>query len=579
MDRRQNTSRPSETREGQQQNHAYQTIRRKILTSILVPSCFPLILVSAVILHQFYTSYTAKVQDHLAALVQKHTQNIDTFLQERLSDIETLSTESLLNDLQDSTRLQQELANLQRVYGNLFVDLGLVAESGRQVTYAGPYELEGADYSQAEWFQQATKKETTISDVFLGKRGYPHFIVTVRRIQGGEEWILRSTIDFGAFTSLVQNIRIGQTGFAFIINTQGELQTQAPADLKPQRETYLDLTHNIGSNVLVSSAPIGPHGECMVAIAPLKNRQWFFVYQQQQTEILADLYKGFMLVAGIVLLGIVGIASVGCILSSRMIGRIQTITQEKEIMNLQVVQAGKMAAVGELAAGIAHEINNPVAIMVEEAGWVEDLLEEEHLSNTDNEKEIRRALHEIAVQGKRSKDITHKLLSFARKTDACIQEVDIFELIEEILGVSKQRAKFAAVQVQTQIQPDLPHLQASPTEMQQVFLNLVNNALDAMEDMQGGQLTIQAFRRGDFVVVQVQDTGPGIPKHDLERVFEPFYTTKAVGKGTGLGLSICYGIVEKMGGHISVQSGLGVGTTFIVQLPITETEHGQEKKT
>jgi two-component system NtrC family sensor kinase len=230
-----------------------------------------------------------------------------------------------------------------------------------------------------------------------------------------------------------------------------------------------------------------------------------------------------------------------------------------------------------LAAGIAHEINNPVAIMVEEAGWVEDLLEDEHLSNADNEQEIKRALHEIAVQGKRSKDITHKLLSFARKTDSRVQEVDVSELIEEILGVSRQRAKFATVEVQTQIQPDLPLLQASPTEMQQVFLNLVNNALDAMEEVQGGQLTIKAFRRGEFVVIQVEDTGPGIPRHDLERVFEPFYTTKAVGKGTGLGLSICYGIVEKMGGHITVQSELGAGSTFSVKLPIPGTDHGQEK--
>ncbi len=573
-------TRPSpEIKGGQKQNHVYQSIRRKILASILVPSCIPLILVSAVILYQFYTSYTAKVQDHLAALVQKHTQNIDSFLQERLADIQALSTKSRLNDLQDSTRLQQELKNLQRVYGNLFVDIGLVAATGRQVAYAGPYELEGTDYRQATWFQQAKKNESTISDVFLGKRGFPHFIVTVRRIQEGKEWILRSTIDFGAFTNRVQNIRIGQTGFAFIINTKGELQTQAPADLKPQGETYLRLAHNMKSNAFVTPAQIGSHGECMVAIAPLKNGQWFFVYQQQQGEILADLYKAFMLVAGIVLLGIVGITSVGYILSSRMIARIQTITQEKEIMNLQVVQAGKMAAVGELAAGIAHEINNPVAIMIEEAGWVEDLLEEEHLSNADNEQEIRRALQQIAIQGKRSKDITHKLLSFARKTDAHIQELNIPELIEEIVGVSEQRAKLAAVQVQTEIQPDLPHLQASPTEMQQVFLNLVNNALDAMEDMQGGQLTIQAFRRGDFVVVQVQDTGPGIPKHDLERIFEPFYTTKAVGKGTGLGLSICYGIIEKMDGHISVQSEVGAGTTFIVELPVSAAECRQEKNT
>jgi two-component system NtrC family sensor kinase len=373
-------------------------------------------------------------------------------------------------------------------------------------------------------------------------------------------------------------MRIGQTGFAFIMNKEGELQTLAPKKTMFDTHTYLKLAEGVHDDVLVISNRIDGHGQYMLAIAPLKNGQWLFVYQQQASEIFAGLNKALLLAMGIVLIGILGIASTGVILSSHMISRIQTINAEKEVMNQQVLQAGKMAAVGELAAGIAHEINNPVAIMVEEAGWVEDLLEDEKLSSAENEQEIQRALHEIAIQGKRSKDITHKLLSFARKTDSRVQEVDLTELIEEILGVSNQRAKFASVTVHTEIQPDLPLVQASPTEMQQVVLNLVNNALDAMENMQGGELTIRAALQEQWVVVEVEDTGPGIAKHDQERIFEPFYTTKAVGKGTGLGLSICYGIVEKMGGHIRVKSRIGAGSTFILELPVSGDIGGKKAK-
>jgi len=236
-------------------------------------------------------------------------------------------------------------------------------------------------------------------------------------------------------------------------------------------------------------------------------------------------------------------------------------------MNEQVIQAGRLAAIGELAAGIAHEINNPVAIMVEEAGWIGDLLQDEQFQDSANLEELKRAVAQIRTQGRRCKEITHKLLSFARKTDPRVQDVDVNELIKELVQFSKQRAKYARVTINTHLQEDLPFVKASQSELQQVFLNLINNALDAMEK-EGGILNITTYIEGDYIVVEVSDTGPGIPEANLQRIFDPFFTTKPVGKGTGLGLSICYGIVKKMGGEINVKSALGKGTTFTIKLPI-----------
>ena len=139
-------------------------------------------------------------------------------------------------------------------------------------------------------------------------------------------------------------------------------------------------------------------------------------------------------------------------------------TREKELMNEQIVQTGKLASVGELAAGIAHEINNPVAIMVEEAGWIEDLLEEEAFQEEENLTEFKRALDQIRTQGRRCKEITHKLLSFARKTDARVQEVRIKPLIEEIVSLSAQGAKYSNVTINTDLSEDLPPVQVSPSE-------------------------------------------------------------------------------------------------------------------
>jgi two-component system NtrC family sensor kinase len=226
-----------------------------------------------------------------------------------------------------------------------------------------------------------------------------------------------------------------------------------------------------------------------------------------------------------------------------------------------------LASLGELAAGIAHEINNPVAVMVEEAGWIQDLLEEEDLKESKNLDEFKQSLKQIRVQGVRCKEITHKLLSFARKTDPRPRDVQLNELVDEVVNLCQQRARYATVKINTELDPQLPAVHASPTEMQQVIMNLINNSLDAI-DGRGGVVEVKTSSKDGFVVLEVADNGPGIPEAYLPRIFDPFFTTKPVGKGTGLGLSICYGIITKMGGKISVSSAIEVGTTFHIRIPI-----------
>jgi len=245
-----------------------------------------------------------------------------------------------------------------------------------------------------------------------------------------------------------------------------------------------------------------------------------------------------------------------------------------QAMNEQVVEAGKMASIGELASGIAHEINNPVAIMVEEAGWMQDLLEDDtQLAGTKNFEELSRSLRQIRQQGRRCKDITYKLLSFARKSDSRIQEVDLNALVQEIAAISEKRAKYAGVKINMDLDPSIPSIQTSSTEMQQVFLNIVNNSIDAME-RKGGELTISSKQDSEGIHFRFSDTGEGIPKANLGKIFDPFFTTKPVGKGTGLGLSICFAIIQNLGGKIIVTSQPGQGTTFHIQLPCPEKKPG-----
>lgn len=268
----------------------------------------------------------------------------------------------------------------------------------------------------------------------------------------------------------------------------------------------------------------------------------------------------------VLIFSVLAVALTAWALSRRVVQRIIEVDREKEMMNEQIIEAGKLASIGELAAGIAHEINNPVAIMVEEAGWIQDLLQDMERGESLDVEEVRRSLTQIRTQGARCKEITHKLLSFARRTDPAVQQVQINRLIEEVVALVEQRARYNGVNIRMHLTKGVPWVAMSPSEMQQVLLNLINNALDAMEKT-GGTLDITTRYENGRVIVDVADTGEGIPQANLPRIFDPFFTTKPVGKGTGLGLSICYGIVRKLGGNIAVNSAVGIGTTFHIYLP------------
>jgi two-component system, NtrC family, sensor kinase len=548
----------------------HRSVSRNMFLTIIIVSITPMILVSAIILYQFHRSYTEKVHAHLGTLVKKHKQNIDGFLNEKLADISFLADTFTFEELSNKSFLEDRLHSLQKDYGGVFVDLGVINDRGVQVAYAGPFRLGKALYSEAEWFKEAQRKKAVISDVFLGLRGLPHFIVAVKDDYMGQTWILRATIDFGAFNDLVQNIRIGQTGFAYILNRDGEFQTKTVLDVLPSRGPCAEFVSNgegFNKGICITTKDDENGIENIYVTGSLKRGGWLLVFRQKSSDAFSDFHQAVRVSLVIMVMGGLGIISMASVFSKKMAHRIQQADQEKELMNEQIVETGKLASVGELAAGIAHEINNPVAIMVEEAGWIEDLLEEETFEDGENIKEFRRALEQIRNQGRRCKEITHKLLSFARKTDSTIQEVQIKDVIEELISLSSQRAKFSNVAITSDIENDLPALQISQTEIQQVLLNLINNALDAMEK-KGGALDVRAKRKNGSIDINVEDTGPGIPEANIGRIFDPFYTTKPVGKGTGLGLSICYGIIKKMGGEIQVRSTIGVGTSFRVRIPL-----------
>ncbi|MBI4589572.1 MAG: response regulator [Candidatus Rokubacteria bacterium] len=227
----------------------------------------------------------------------------------------------------------------------------------------------------------------------------------------------------------------------------------------------------------------------------------------------------------------------------------------------QLVQSAKLAAIGELAANIAHEINNPMTSIL---GYTTLMLEEgvETASRTDYLKTIQ-------SEALRIRETVRALLDFSRQRDFTKERVDVGQTVKDTLALVRRHAALSNIAVEERYDPDLPLIDVDVPQCKQVFLNLITNALDAMPN--GGTLTVTTARDGEFVRVDLGDTGAGIAPANLSRIFDPFFTTKPTVKGTGLGLSVSLGIIQSHGGTIDVQSEVGKGSVFSVKLPIPTT--------
>jgi signal transduction histidine kinase len=234
-------------------------------------------------------------------------------------------------------------------------------------------------------------------------------------------------------------------------------------------------------------------------------------------------------------------------------------------MEQQLIAADRLAALGTLSAGTAHEINNPLAIINDAAGWLRSRALKDKTMSRAMHKDIALALDKIESSVKRARRITHQLLSFSRQTDSMIKEFNLSELAVEVIELTRKTASEKQAQVTAACEVKDMWLWSDPYQVRQVLINLVTNGLQAVGS--GGLVELVITGDSKEAITVVRDNGPGIPPENLERIFEPFFTTKPPGEGTGLGLSVSRGIVEKLGGRIEVESKLGAGSTFKVILP------------
>ena len=546
---------------------AYRTLRRTVVLATATVALVPLFITTIMNYVQYREALQAEAVQPMARLTLNTKRSLELFLSERRSVLTFLVHERSFADLCDEQALTRMISNLNRsLEVGAFVDLGVIDDAGNQPCYSGPYELAGRNYLDQDWFHEVARLGAYTSDVFLGYRNSPHFAIATKhdRDDGGF-YMLRATIDADMLSEQILTAGLNPTDDVFLISRDGVLQSPSrrygdilqpfpmPVPHYSPSVEDVEIVDSHGERVFMSSAYIENSPFILIHVKPAREAmgRWFSL----RSELLGFLVVSTALIIGVILWG-----------SGQLIRRMREADERRAALYHHMEYSNKLASIGRLAAGVAHEINNPLAIINEKAGLVLDLVavgpESEH------QQRLVAAVDSILRSVGRCKKVTHRLLGFARHMDVHNEPIDLENLLKEVLGFLEKEAEYRNLIVSFQVEEDLPMVNSDRGQLQQVFLNILNNAFAAVSE--GGEIGIEIAREGaDRVAVTVADNGVGIPQEHLERIFEPFFTTKQ-GSGTGLGLSITYGIVKKLDGEIRVDSSAGAGTRFTVSLPVSQ---------
>ncbi|RLC14155.1 MAG: two-component sensor histidine kinase, partial [Deltaproteobacteria bacterium] len=526
-----------------------------------------------------YYYFTDSLENNTIASIQRivhdHRQMIESFLMERKSNLEFVLNTYTFEDLSQADKLKRTFGSLQKE-SSAFVDLGIFDENGLHVAYHGPYSLSGKVYDQAPWFKAVMKKGFYISNVFLGYRQVPHFVIAVAKMNQGRQWVIRATIDTQIFNDLVKKVRIGKTGEAYLLDTEGVFQTERRSGgslmgSDPDRPKYGPVHDGIKAFIDTDA-----YGEpFLYATTWLKEKSWLLIVRQEKADAFKALYQAAYLIVLISVLGGIIIVAIAFILTDRIIRRMERMDQEKDQLGEQLFRAGRLAEIGEMASGFAHEINNPLQIIKSEYALIEmifeDLKKKGDIKESDDLAEMGDSIEQIKVQVDRCADITQAILQFGRKGESVAKDIDLQTFIPEVTGMVANKAGVHGIVIEQEITDQIPGVHGDPRYLQQVLVNLLNNAIDAVivrHGSSGGAIRIESGSAGNrHVEIKIRDNGSGISSENLKKIFTPFFTTKPVGEGTGLGLSVCHGIINKMGGSMLVDSRENIGTTFTIQLP------------
>ena len=547
----------------------YKSLHRKITIILAVTAILPVLVLAVINYNEFSKGFANEMQEPMRVTLARSKNSLELFLAERSSTMSLIASTYSYAELASPETLQRIFHAMQREFSG-FVDFGLINAQGLLVNYVGPHkELLGKDYSEQDWFHKVGFQNRFVSEVFRGFRLFPHVVIAVQHItEKNERWVIRATLDTTKFTKFLSFTGDSQSDM-FLLSKNGVLQTDSnhygktldkfPLPMPaPSYEVRIVESLDEQRNALLFAYSYLEGTDFVLAaikrnIHPL--RMWFMM----RTDLLV------LFCISVLVIYMVAAKSIGALIT-----RLQRSDEKREQAMLQMEHSHKLSSIGRLAAGIAHEINNPLAIINEKAGLLSDLLEVE--ADFPRKEQFAGNLKAIGSTVARCRDITHRMLGFARRMDVKIEELDVNQIIKETLLFLEKEALHRSVAIELELLPDIPKIHCDRGQLQQVFLNVLSNAL-AASDKGGTTRIVTSLRDTGHIAVCVTDNGTGMDEETKKHIFEPFFTTKKE-QGTGLGMFIIYGIIKRNNGEIEIDSELGRGTSITISLPVGKPSSG-----
>ncbi len=537
----------------------FRELRRGLLLRLSCTYLLPFVILIIFFLIEFNSLNHESQILRMKAMAENQSNLLDLFLKERIVNLRNLIDDPSLQ-IPPSNRDMDQYLNKLQLDSDAFIDVGFFDSDGVQIAYAGPVELlKKKDYSKEPWYVSLLKndKRHIFTDIYLGFRNNPHLTIAVKRREGDHFMVMKSSLDPKKIYEFMTSAEEAGDMFISIVNKDGHFQL-VPSD----EGNVLDSSPFIpdaGSKLDISKA-VYDDNSITYAYAWLDEVKWAVIARKRVSD---EGFRGMK--SGLIYLSAAILLILFAVIYSRSI-KIANMEIEKKITRSQLEHASKLASVGELAGGIAHEINNPLAIVASEVGLIKDIMNPEFGldSGFDSIEPHLANIHDAAF---RCRDITRKLLSFVRQDDIELKQHNINDIINDLVeGFFERTLSVSNISMKLDLKDDLPDLTTDKNQLRQVLINIINNAVDAITPP--GEIIIATSYHDDVITISIADSGNGISEEDIDKIFMPFFTTKEVGKGTGLGLSVSYGIIKNFGGNIEVESIYNKGTIFKIKLPV-----------
>jgi len=557
-----------------QQKMSLEKLRVNLIIILILISSVPLVLFAIVVYRKEADLVRKKVLSHLKSIVAQNSLMVDEFRLERMRDLSLLAA-TIEAHGGECDRIHLKLMHKDRtIYKHIF----FADKEGKIRCKTGKGHLFERGLVNQAWFKAAAKGKPFMGELTSreGKDRYDLLLsVPVRMANGTIIGVAGAIVDFDNIASIMKNTGIGQTGEIYILNKDGVFLTSTQVEEgrsgeRMEPELFAGYFKEVGPNEYIDY-----RGKKVVRVfKKLSDSNWYLVGEQDATEVFKDVANLRNLFAGFVVLLIALITLIGYLISRKIVHLLKSAYEQKKELEIQVIQKDKLASMGLLTAGIAHELNTPLA----SALLYTQMLKEDARSTWPVALE---KLSSIEGEIKRGSKIVKNLLDFSRQSQTDTVTTDVNEVLGKLLDISEQLCSDRGIEIKRTFEKKLPLVKGNANILHQVFMNIVANAVDAME--KGGTLSVLTRHIASLhkTVIEIQDTGTGIPEELLGDVFDPFFTTKPSGEGTGLGLAISYSMVRKMGGNIRATSTCATensypyqptGTTFTIELPALDDD-------